>query len=132
MDASDGSLIYFTGWQLRFDKAATKCSPDFRIMPINNRRNPFYLLLVAVGVAFVVTAFAYGVMAFQSVSSLRRDSAGHGAHPLFAWLKQHGDQAMLCELAVLGGLTVAAIATDRWWSRSSPSDRNSTRAKRAV
>ena len=90
-------------------------------MPVKKRRNPFYLLLVPVGVAFVVTAFAYCVMAFQFVSALRRDAASQAFHPLFVWLKQHGDQAMLGELAALGVLTIAAIATDRWWTQSSPS-----------
>lgn len=88
-------------------------------MPGKKRRNPFYLLLIPVGVAFVVTAFAYCVMAFQNVGALRRDAANQASHPLFAWLRQNGDETMLGELAALGVLTVAAIATDRWWTRSS-------------
>lgn len=87
-------------------------------MSIKKRRNPFYVLLVPVGVAFVVTAFAYGVMAFQSVSTLRGGDAARDAHPLWNWLRRHGDETMLIELAVLGVLTFAAIAADRWFSRS--------------
>ncbi len=98
-------------------------------MALRKRRNPFYLLLVPVGVAFVVTAFAYCVMAFQSVGALRRDAANQASHPLFAWLRQYGDETMLGELAALGVLTFAAIATDRWWTRSPlPRDENLDRS----
>jgi hypothetical protein len=91
-------------------------------MPIKKPRNPFYVLLVPVGVAFVVTAFAYGVMAFQSVSTLRGADPARNAHPLWTWLRRHGDETLLGELAVLGVLTAAAIGTDRWWSRPGSSD----------
>jgi hypothetical protein len=87
-------------------------------MPANKRRNPFYVLLIPVGAAFVVTAFAYGIMAFQAVnvpSAHAREIASDSAHPLFQWLRTHGDAAMLWELTVLAVLTLAAIATDRVW-----------------
>jgi hypothetical protein len=89
-------------------------------MPAPKRRNPFYILLVPVGVAFVVTAAAYYVMAFQSVNPVR-DAAGNQAHPLFKWLRAHGDTVMLIELAGLAVLTVAAIATDHIWGKSADS-----------
>jgi hypothetical protein len=84
-------------------------------MAARKPRNPFYVLLVPVGVAFVVTAFAYGVMAFQSVNTLRGEDVARNAHPLWTWLRRNGDETMLGELAVLGVLTAAAIGTDRWW-----------------
>ena len=64
-------------------------------MPAKKRRNPFYVLLVPVGVAFVVTAFAYGFMAFQAVQRRAggRGGAPRAAHPLFQWLRAHGDAA---------------------------------------
>jgi hypothetical protein len=86
-------------------------------VPTKRRRNPFYILLVPLGVAFVVTASAYYVMAFQSVNPVR-DAAGNQAHPMFKWLRAHGDEAMLVELAALAVLTIAAIATDHIWGRS--------------
>ncbi len=93
-------------------------------MPARKRRNPFYLLLVPVGAAFVVTAFAYGFMAFQAVNAAAADAASYQSHPMFRWLRSNGATAMLVELAVLGVLTVAAIATDRWWDDpESPPDR---------
>jgi hypothetical protein len=89
-------------------------------VPTKRRRNPFYILLVPLGVAFVVTASAYYVMAFQSVNPVR-DAAGNQAHPLFKWLRAHGDTVMLIELAGLAVLTVAAIATDHIWGKSADS-----------
>jgi hypothetical protein len=87
-------------------------------MSVRKRRNPFYILLIPVGLAFVVTAFAYGFMAFQAVNATRAEAGRYNAHPLFHWLRAHGDAAMIIELAVLAVLTVAAIATDSWFTRS--------------
>ena len=84
-------------------------------MPAKKRLNPFYILLVPTGLVFVVTAFAYGYMAFQAVNAVRADAGLHAGHPLFQWMRAHGDAAMLIELAVLAVLTVGAIATDKIW-----------------
>jgi hypothetical protein len=87
-------------------------------MNARKRLNPFYLLLVIAGLAFVVTAFAYGFMAFQQVNAIRAEAARNADHPLFQWLRVNGNRALLIELAVLAVLTVAAIATDRLWDQS--------------
>jgi hypothetical protein len=87
-------------------------------MPAKKSFNPFYALLVPAGLVFVVTAFAYGYMAFQAVNAVRAEAGRHAAHPLFQWLRTNGDMAMLVELAVLAVLTVGAIGTDRYWDRS--------------
>ncbi len=86
-------------------------------MVSRKRRNPFYVALVPLGAVFVVTAFAYGLMAFQAVNGTAAAKAAGGVHPLFQWLRTHGDAAMLWQLGVLAALTVAAIATDRFWDR---------------
>ncbi|MBX3432726.1 MAG: hypothetical protein KF847_05365 [Pirellulales bacterium] len=90
-------------------------------MPAANRRNPFYALLIPAGMAFCVTAFAYGFMAFQAVNAVRGEATRHAGHPLYRWLNAHGTTAMLVELAVLAVLTIAAIATDDHWAK--PADR---------
>ena len=79
-------------------------------------KNPFYALLIPVGMAFVVTGFAYGFMAFQMVNAGSGGADLYADHPLFAWLQVHGNTAMLVELAVLAVLTVGAIGTDGWWT----------------
>ena len=84
-------------------------------MAHNKFRNPFYALLIPVGLAFVVTGFAYGYMAFQAVNTGSTGAGVHSDHPLFQWLNEYGDRAMLIELAVLAVLTFGAIATDSWW-----------------
>ena len=87
-------------------------------MPAKKSFNPFYALLVPAGFIFVVTAFAYGYMAFQAVNLVRAEAGRQAGHPLFQWLRANGDRTMLIELAVLGVLTVGAIGTDRFWDRT--------------
>jgi hypothetical protein len=84
-------------------------------MPAKKAFNPFYVLLIPAGLVFAVTAFAYGYMAFQAVNAIRAEAGAHAGHPLFQWLRAHGDAALLIELALLAVLTVAAIATDKLW-----------------
>lgn len=78
-------------------------------------KNPFYALLIPVSLAFVITVFAYGFMAFQQVNASRNTAGVHAEHPLFVWLNEHGTTAVMAELVVLGVLTTGAIATDGWW-----------------
>jgi hypothetical protein len=87
-------------------------------MSTNKSINPFYVLLIPAGVVFVVTAFAYGFMAFQAVNAVRAEAGRHAGHPLFQWLRAYGDATLLVELGVLAVLTVGAIATDHFWDRS--------------
>jgi hypothetical protein len=87
-------------------------------------KNPFYLLIIPVGAAFVVTAFAHGFMAFQMVNAGSGRADLHADHPLFAWLRTHGNTALLVELAVLAVLTVGAIATDGWWTDEDATSEN--------
>ncbi len=89
-------------------------------MPAKKRRNPFYILLVPVGVAFLVTAFAYCVMSFQALSPPATGGAAAASHPLFQWLRAHGATAMLAELGGLAVLTLAAFVTDWFWDRPGP------------
>ncbi len=83
-------------------------------------KNPFYTLLIPAGVAFCITGFAYGFMAFQQVNAGRVGASLNAEHPLNAWLDAHGTTAILIELAILAVLTVGAIATDDWWAADAP------------
>jgi hypothetical protein len=88
----------------------------------NKFANPFYSLLLMAGIAFALTATAYGVMAFrearpapQGAVSLRYQSATE--HPLMAWMSQHGEAALLTELGFLAVFVFGAIGTDGYWQR---------------
>jgi hypothetical protein len=94
--------------------------PQDELSVTRNRKfaNPFYGLLLVAGLAFVVTATAYGVMAFRERET--RPAAAESSadsHPLMAWMSDHGDATLLIELGALAAFTFAAIATDDYWQR---------------
>jgi hypothetical protein len=75
--------------------------------------NPFYIALVALGVVFLVTACAYGVMAYRAIAPAR---ANVEPHPLTEFLDRNGVAVLAWELALLAVATFAAMALDRWRS----------------
>jgi hypothetical protein len=79
--------------------------------------NPFYALLLLAGVAFVVTAAAYCVMAYRDREPPKVGEPPLPAHPLMVWMNENGEAALLAELAVLGIGTIGAIGTDDYWQR---------------
>jgi hypothetical protein len=89
-----------------------------RVIPLSLKKfkNPFYTLLIPVGLVFVLTVFAYGFMAFMEVNATKREVRASANHPLFSWLDENGTSLVLWELGILGVLTVGAIATDSWWT----------------
>jgi uncharacterized membrane protein len=80
-------------------------------MPQAKAANPFYVVLLVVGVVFAITACAYGVMTVRGLDPRLADEEG-----LMALMSQHGLWIMVAELALLGVLMVAAIATDDYWT----------------
>lgn len=97
--------------------------------------NPFYGVVVAAGVAFVVTAFAYGIVAvramrpdviFASVASVDEGPLGfidRNAFRLFGW-----------ELGILALATFLAMTSDPFWTRRAATRRalDKTRSGLAV
>ena len=88
----------------------------------NKFANPFYSLLLMAGIAFALTATAYGVMAFREArpvpleaEAVREENATE--HPLMAWMSQHGEAALLTELGFLAVFVFGAIGTDGYWQR---------------
>jgi hypothetical protein len=75
--------------------------------------NPFYALLVALGIAFALTACAYSVMTLRAVRPPADEEVSGGA--LLEFLDQQGGRLMAAELALLAVASVGAIATDRYW-----------------
>ncbi|MFO0819611.1 MAG: hypothetical protein U1A77_16810 [Pirellulales bacterium] len=79
------------------------------------RGNPLYALVVAAGLAFTLTACAYGVL---MVRSMNRDaSSSVAASPLLSFLDRHGFKLLMGELTLLGVATVAAMATEDYWTK---------------
>ncbi len=76
--------------------------------------NPFYALLVLVGISFVVTAAAFYVMTLRATAVSSLPTA---EHPLMLWMDEHGITALLVELALLAVCTFGAIGTDEYWQR---------------
>lgn len=81
--------------------------------------NPFYLLLVVLGIAFTLTACAYCVMTLQAARPHPPEQQAAAGEALLVFLDRHGALLMSAELASLAAAAVAAIATDRYWMRRS-------------
>jgi hypothetical protein len=77
--------------------------------------NPFYVLLVLAGTAFLVTALAYGVMMVRT--SRPATGAAESNPAMMQFMRTNGTKLILIELAALGVFTVAAIGTDGYWER---------------
>jgi len=85
-------------------------------MPHPKSINPFYVVLLVVSVAFVLTVCGYTVLTFRG-SSREVAAQPDAQHGLLNFLDQYGVQLMLAEVAVLGVTTVGAILTDQYWSK---------------
>lgn len=79
--------------------------------------NPFYVGVVIAGVAFTVTACAYGVMTVRDLRATEPVAADAPGEPLMQWLRDHGFTALMIELGVLTVMSVGAMATDSYWTR---------------
>jgi hypothetical protein len=91
--------------------------------------NPFYSLLLAAGIAFALTATAYGIMAFRDRDARTRivlgpTTAVGAEHPLMKWMNRHGEAALMTELALLAVCTFGAIGTDDYWQRRTKNHQN--------
>jgi hypothetical protein len=81
-------------------------------MPAVKATNPFYALLIVVGVAFAISACAYGVMTVRGLDPQRAEEGG-----LVGMMDQYGLTILVVELVLLGLLTLLAIGTDDYWTR---------------
>ncbi|HUY33773.1 MAG TPA: hypothetical protein VMV69_13565 [Pirellulales bacterium] len=113
-----------------------------------SRSNPFHVPLVIFGIAFSLTACAYGVMAFRAVrgADVAEHPEHHAAEPrwmdpsglasersatepragqaLLTFLDEHGALLLGVELALLAAATLGVIGGDGYWNRAT-SDRSS-------
>jgi hypothetical protein len=85
--------------------------------------NPFYAMLLVVGIVFAITAFAYCVMTVRGVGgslAMADESTAENSQlglNLMTLLDRHGLWIMLAQLALLGVATFGAILTDDYWTR---------------
>lgn len=79
--------------------------------------NPFFVLLLMVGLLFFVTATAYFVMTLRADRFGRGAQQGQPGNALMQFMDEHGGQLLTGELLVLGAFTFGAMATDGYWSR---------------
>ena len=77
--------------------------------------NPFYVLVVLLGVLFAITACAYGTMAYRAIAPAVEPSARSSG--LMGLLDRYGVQALAVELTALGAATGGAMMLDRYRSR---------------
>ncbi len=85
-----------------------------RVLQSRKRVNPFYALLVIVGIAFTITATAYFILTLRG--SQGRQAKLDNSSSLLAFLDRHGVSLMVGELALLALCTWGAIGTDQWWA----------------
>lgn len=91
--------------------------------------NPFYVLLILVGLAFVVTASSYWMRAYSDLRPRDETAvATGGTHPLWTFLDAYGEKLLIGELIALAVLTFGAIATDDYWARRTRAERNTAAA----
>lgn len=111
--------------------------PWFRIPHVSTHKdppNPFYVVVLLTGVAFVVTALAYvasivqldpsrvagGRRATTAIVQPPAEAAPPGAaapppvSPLMRVIHQRGERLLLWQAAVLGVAAALAFALDRW------------------
>ncbi len=82
--------------------------------------NPFYVLVVVIGLAFAVTTFAYGTMTYRAVA---QTDEGPG---LMSLVDRYGVQTMGVELGLLGLATFGAMWLDGVRSRQSEKNQSAT------
>lgn len=83
--------------------------------------NPFYSVLLVAGVAFALTACAYGVMIVHKLEPGRVAPASTSGTGVIDFMDDHGAAIMIVELVVLAIATGAAIGTDRIRARRTTS-----------
>lgn len=79
--------------------------------------NPFYALVVAAGVAFGITACAYGLLAYRTMRGAA--DAIDVTSGFWKIIDEQGGMILAGEIILLGLATFLAIATDSFWNRRS-------------
>lgn len=80
--------------------------------------NPFYVVLLLVSTAFVVTALGYFVSPMVAQKALNPVDDGPSPHSLAlaAWLDRNGPLVLAIEIGLMFLFALLAMATDHWFS----------------
>jgi hypothetical protein len=84
--------------------------------------NPFYVLSGVMGVAFTITACAYGIMMLRANRGMMSAEGSDTEHPLFSLLDQHGMAILGVEVVILAIASVAAILLDHFRGKRAASE----------
>ena len=76
-------------------------------------RNPFYLLLLIVGVIFIATVLAYAVIPVMEQKAMDAGTMPPPS-PFRESLREDGWKWVLAEVALLVALGLASMGLDRW------------------
>src|SRR5262249_32016301 len=85
--------------------------------------NPFYVVLLVVSTLFTVTVLAYLIGPYLAQRAHDHPEAvrpGSGSLSLAAWLDRSGPTVLAVELVAMLVSAVLSMATDRWFTSSSP------------
>lgn len=80
-------------------------------------RNPFNAVVILLGVAFLITAFGYGTMAYRATAIAAREA---NSHELMRFLDRWGLPLMAGELVLLGIGTGGVMWLDQRRAAKSP------------
>ena len=78
--------------------------------------NPFYALVLLVGVAFAITTFAYATMAYRATAPAAAEIDQRSG--LMSMVDRYGVRTMGVELGLLGVATFGAMWLDRLRARN--------------
>jgi uncharacterized protein (UPF0333 family) len=79
--------------------------------------NPFYALLVIVGLLFSITACSYVVLILNSLQPEKAAALRESSSGFLYFMNKHGLTIIIAELSVLAVLTFAVIGTDDYFTR---------------
>ena len=83
------------------------------------RTNPFYVLLVLVGVTFTLTACAYGVMTVRAIRPDTTAPSTESSENFMKFIDKNGFSLLMWQLGALAVFTVAAMTADVYLTGSS-------------
>lgn len=89
--------------------------------------NPFFVILLAASVAFLLTTFGYLVSPYILAPDPARPRPRPGSIAMAGWLDRHGPLLLGVEVGVMLVAGLLAMITDPWFSRKSTPGKRAAR-----